>query len=144
VSVLVGYLLLRSGKELNDAGMKTAKATRTHALFALANTRGGVLTPMDVAQAQNLSLEQADAILTSLAKESPDHVSVDIDDHGNVLYRFLSATWSAVEQGGYRTRVGAAPNARVADSVGARERDAESAWLDDEEEESASAQRRAR
>ncbi|MCL2777071.1 MAG: hypothetical protein FWD73_03635 [Polyangiaceae bacterium] len=122
VSTIVGYLLLKSGKELNYEGEQTEKAARANALFALANTRGGVLTPMDVARAHNVSLEQADATLTELAKKSPDYVAVDIDDHGNVLYRFLAAAtsqWGAAASddrsgGDWRPRVAATPsNVRV-------------------------------
>jgi hypothetical protein len=119
VSAIVGYFLLKSGKNLNYAGEQTEKAARTNALFALANTRGGVLTPMDVARAHNVSLEQADATLTELAKQSPDYVAVDIDDHGNVLYRFHQGGGD----GDWRPRVAVTPsNVRVG----------EPALLDDE------------
>ncbi|MCL2725270.1 MAG: hypothetical protein FWD69_12630 [Polyangiaceae bacterium] len=123
VSVLAGYFLLKSGKEMSDAGAQTAKATQLQALFALANARGGVLTPLDVARAHNLSLENADNLLTTLAKENPDHVAVDIDDNGNLLYRFVDA---------FRARVDVVPNTRVASSADVNAPVEESELLDDE------------
>jgi hypothetical protein len=66
--------------------------------LALANTRNGVVQAWEVAQALQVTPQEADAILTRLAKENPDHVSVDIDDHGNVLYRFPSQHWGGLAQ----------------------------------------------
>ncbi len=88
ITTLVAWALLRGGKELKKSGDDTELATKNQAIFALANTHGGVLRAMTVAQALQVSLTEGDDILTKLAKEHPDYVSVDIDDNGNVLYRF--------------------------------------------------------
>jgi hypothetical protein len=85
----LAYLLLRSGRELKKSGDDAEQATKNQAIFALANTKSGVLKAWDVAQALQISPKEGDDILTRLAKEHPDYVAVDIDDDGNVLYRFL-------------------------------------------------------
>lgn len=113
-SWLVSWGLLKSGKSLEAKGDEAQKATRAQAIFALANTRGGVLTAVDVARALDMPVPNADAVLTALAKESPEHVAVDIAEDGTVLYRF-DAAWNAVA-GWQRARVDAAPPTRVAGS----------------------------
>jgi hypothetical protein len=91
LSSLIAYFILRGGKALQKSGDDEELAMKTHAIFALANTRGGILSAVDVAQALSVSVEAGDALLTKLAKEQHELVSVDIDDQGNVLYRFRTA-----------------------------------------------------
>jgi hypothetical protein len=96
VTVVLALVFLRGGSKLQEAGADTAKATQGQAIFALANTRGGVLTPAVVAHSIGIPERQADDILTSLAKEYPDHVTLDVDDNGTLLYRFNGAHWQAM------------------------------------------------
>lgn len=93
-STLVAWLLLRGGKELVTSGAQSEQATKTQAILALAATRGGTLVAWDVAQALDVTPEEADALLTKLAKEQMDLVKVDLDDEGRVLYRFTSLAWA--------------------------------------------------
>jgi hypothetical protein len=67
---------------------------KNQAIFALANTRNGVLRAWDVAQSLQVTPKEADDILTKLAKELPDHVTVDVDNDGNILYRFIAVDWN--------------------------------------------------
>lgn len=105
LALVVGWLLMRSGKELSAEGTRAQKTARTQAVFALANVRGGLLTALDVSQAMGTSVADADALLTSLAKEQPENVTLDIDDQGAVFYRFMAAQLRAVasapQAGGY-------------------------------------------
>ena len=105
VTLLAAYALLRGGKSLVKSGDDEELATKKQAIFALANARAGVLRAGDVAQMLHVSTDEGDAILTKLAKEDPDRVGVDIDDDGNILYRFQGAAWSAAG--------GMAPNAQA-------------------------------
>jgi len=83
-----GIALLRGGRSLELKGKGTETRTKTQAIVALAQHRGGRINAWDVAGALSISLEQADALLTDLAKNSPDHVAVDIDDaSGTLVYR---------------------------------------------------------
>lgn len=93
VTAVVAYALLRSGKELKKSGDDTEQATKNQAIFALANTRGGTLRAWDVAQALQVTPKEGDDILTKLAKEHPDHVAIDVDDEGNINYRFKAVDW---------------------------------------------------
>jgi len=93
---VVSYALFRGGRQLKQSGADHAKATRQQAVYALANVRGGVVTPAELAQSIGTSVDEADAILTSLAKEQPDHVDIDVDDNGNLQYRFSAAHWQAL------------------------------------------------
>jgi hypothetical protein len=107
IASLIAYGLLKSGKQLEASGKLAEMTTKNQAFFALANARGGVLTAWDLAQSIATTPQEADDTLTKLAKEYPDHVSVDIDDNGTVLYRFPSVHWQ-------KMRVAApAPNVRV-------------------------------
>lgn len=117
---VLSYFLLRGGTKLRASGAQQAKATRAQAVYALASMRGGRVTAFDLAQAIQVSVEDADAILTSLAKEQPDHVAVDVDDDGNLFYRFSAAHWHALASNPAnwepRPRVEPAP-ARVVNEV---------------------------
>ncbi|MDB4938955.1 MAG: hypothetical protein JWP87_5927 [Labilithrix sp.] len=93
---ILSYFLLKGGKQLEQSGTDTQKATRTQAVFALANTRGGMVTPNDLAHAINVTPKEADDILTAMAKEDSDHVSVEVDDNGVIYYRFAAAHWGAI------------------------------------------------
>jgi hypothetical protein len=93
IASLVAFGLLKSGRQLKDSGALEEMTTKNQAIFALANTKGGVLTAWDLAQSIATTPQDADDILTKLAKEYPDHVAVDIDDAGTVLYRFPSVHW---------------------------------------------------
>jgi hypothetical protein len=96
IASIVAYALLRSGRDLKKSGDDAEAATKNQAIFALANTRGGVLKAWDVGQMLQLTPKEGDDILTKLAKEYPDHVTVDVDDDGNVLYRFPAIHWGGL------------------------------------------------
>jgi hypothetical protein len=93
IASLSAYALLRGGRELKKAGDDAEQSTKDQAIFALAKTRNGVLTAPMVAPALHISLVEADNILTRLAKGQPEQVTVDLDDEGNVLYRFPAIAW---------------------------------------------------
>ena len=96
IAAAVAYALLRGGRELKKSGDDTESATKNQAIFALANTRNGVLKAWEVAQMLHVTPKEADDVLTKLAKEHPDHVAVDLDDDGNVLYRFPAIHWGGL------------------------------------------------
>ena len=141
IATLAAWGLLRGGKQLQQSGDDAELATKHQAIYALANARNGVLKAMDVAQALQVSAKEGDDMLTRLAKENPDTMSVDIDDDGNVLYRFPS-----VHHGGLARM---APNAvpshvRVGNAPLPVRVDAREPELLDELEDAAPGQRRTR
>lgn len=94
ITLLTAWAILRGGKALKKSGDDEALAMKNQAIFALANTRNGVLRAWDVAQALQVSPKEADDILTKLAKEHPDNVTIDVDNDGNILYRFTAVDWA--------------------------------------------------
>jgi hypothetical protein len=86
VSLVIGVVLVRRGGSLNRAGIEAERTTREQALLAVVAHRGSV-TATEAAHALGVTLAEADAALTDLAKRDPDRVSVDVDDQGVVRYR---------------------------------------------------------
>lgn len=110
VASLIAYALLRSGRELKLAGEGAEETMKNQAVFALAGTRGGVLRAFDVAQMLHVNVQEADDLLTKLAKTQSEQVSVDIDDEGTLLYRFNTIHW---REGMPHVRVGSPVQTRV-------------------------------
>lgn len=90
LSLVVGFALLRSGRALSVSGESQEKNTRVAGLMALAGNRGGKLTSEDAARALGITAANADNLLTALAKERPEEVSLEFDEQGAVYYRFAS------------------------------------------------------
>jgi hypothetical protein len=88
VTVVVGVTLLVGGRALERKGDEVRRATFERAAFALAATHGGTITAVDLARAIGVPANEADLLLTELAKRPDSSVDVDIDDEGRVLYRF--------------------------------------------------------
>lgn len=86
ISAGVGALLLRGGNTLRRSGADAQRATRDQALLSLAGHQGRV-TAIDAARLLNVTVGQADAMLTELAKREPERITLDVDDHGVVWYR---------------------------------------------------------
>ncbi|WP_197041579.1 hypothetical protein [Chondromyces apiculatus] len=103
-SVATSLLLLLGGRKLREHGTAAERDARGQALFAVAQNRGGTVTARDAAGALSVSVEQADALLTDLAKTRPEEVGVEVSDQGEILYVFP----------GFMQR----PRARVADGAG--------------------------
>jgi predicted DNA-binding transcriptional regulator len=122
-TLALGIGLLFGGRHLWKKGEVTQSQTQEQAIFALASHRGGVLRAREVAQALDIQESIADAELTGLAKRQPDLVTLELDDSGEIYYRFPAIappmrvpapTWED-----------AAPRARVADPVAAEFEDDE-------------------
>jgi hypothetical protein len=96
VSGGVGFALLHGGKKLRRSGKDAERATREQALLAMAaggpapGGRYGVTAPA-AARALGLGLEEADGLLTALAKSDPDRLTVDLDDQGTIWFRSLES-----------------------------------------------------
>lgn len=93
VALGVGGVLLGGAHKLRRVGKDAETETRESALLAVAAQKGGV-TAADAARVVGVSVAEADAILTSVAKRHPERLSVDIDDQGAVWFR--PAGWAHV------------------------------------------------
>lgn len=92
-SAVAAWALLRSGRALQRSGADVERATQRRAVeaFAAARGPGSSLFAEDVARGLDLSLPAADHLLTTIAREEPDRVSVELDDDGRISYRFGAA-----------------------------------------------------
>jgi hypothetical protein len=97
IALVTSAFLLLGGRTLRRAGDDTARTTRDQALLELAAHRGGV-TASDAARALDVSVAEADGLLTSLAKREPDRVAMDIDDQGVVWFRPARPAGAAFEE----------------------------------------------
>jgi hypothetical protein len=88
LTLMVSLPLLFGGKKLHQDGAKKEESTRMQALFALAANRGGALRAHEAASALAVSNEEADALLTRLAKEQPDDVTLDVTEQGELVFGF--------------------------------------------------------
>jgi hypothetical protein len=113
LSLILGVVLLRSGRSLAKSATHTENETLRQAVLAMAAHKGAV-TASDAAQALGIGVAEADALLTQLAKSDPERVGVDVDDQGNVWYRVAAGPGEPLP-GIPRVRVGDGP--RVAEDV---------------------------
>jgi hypothetical protein len=116
------------------------------AILALVQNSKGVVTALDVSRSLDITLQEADAILTRMAKETPDQITVDVDDHGQIFYRFPQVHWDAADKvrvGDVAPPPGIAPIPQPAVQP-PRQRVAGEAWDDEEAYEEAAAAEQAR
>jgi hypothetical protein len=137
LTLLVAVPLLVGGRRLRQVGDERVQAVQEHAVFALAAQRRGVLSVGDVARALSVREEEADALLTALAKRPDGRVTLEVDDDGALTYLFHDLRPTGAQRA-ERVRVAEppqpwrAPSRVSATAPGQRVIDAE---LIDEEEE---------
>ena len=107
LSLVVGLLLLRGGKRLDQKGASAEKDARSGAVFALAAHKGGTLTALEASRALDMPLAAAEALLQTLAKDEYERVAVDVDANGTLVYRFVvpSEARASGDGGGGATRL---------------------------------------
>lgn len=88
-SVAFGLLLLSSGGALRRTGAHAEREARVRAALALATHQGGVVRAVELARGAQLSLHDADELLTSLAKTEPERWAVELDPQGELYFRLL-------------------------------------------------------
>jgi hypothetical protein len=87
VTLAFSITALVSGRALGKHGKQKERSAQLQTIRALANHHGGVLTAATAAGSLEVPEDQADTILTDLAK-SQDDVTLDLDDNGSVHYLF--------------------------------------------------------
>lgn len=88
LTLMIALPLLFGGRKLDQDGAKKEESTRMQALFALAANRGGALRAHEAASALGVPADEADALLTRMAKERPDDVTLDVTDQGELVFGF--------------------------------------------------------
>jgi hypothetical protein len=84
----IGVPLVLGGKALGRSGTLVERATREQAMLSLASQQGPV-TASEAARVLGVTPEEADSILTGLAKREPERVAVDVDEQGVVRFRVV-------------------------------------------------------
>lgn len=137
IATCVWLLSFMGGKSLAKSGEKEERTTQEQAIFALAQTRRGRLRAMDVSASLGMQVMDADTLLTDMAKKLPDHMAVDVDDQGELIYRFpridLEHRTRVVEAEVMASDAAAANRARVEDARKPRVEAADFADYVDEE-----------
>jgi len=124
ISLGIGIPLVWGGRALRRSGTDVERQTREQALLSLLSQLGRV-SAVRAAGALGVRVEEADALLTALAKGQPDRVALDVDEDGAVWYRgaALAHTPASVWAAPARVRVGA----RAAQEQGEAEGESEEA-----------------
>lgn len=86
ISLGIGIPLVWGGRALRRSGTDVERHTREQALLSLLSQQGRV-SAARAAGALGVRVEEADALLTALAKGQPDRVALDVDEDGTVWYR---------------------------------------------------------
>ncbi len=127
-ALLVSLPLLLGGRKLRRSGDETARSAHEQAVIALAARVGGVVTAREAASRLSLTEEQADALLTEMAKRPDGKVTLEVDDAGVLSFHFrdlLAARRVRIEDPPPRPRVVASvPPPRVIDAELIEEEDA--------------------
>lgn len=86
LTLLVSVALFFGGRALSKSGEKTIDQTQRKAVRALAARHPGGLTTDQVADALDLALDEADALLTRIAQDPMERIEIDIMDDGTLIY----------------------------------------------------------
>ncbi|HVJ18222.1 MAG TPA: hypothetical protein VM686_22535 [Polyangiaceae bacterium] len=116
ISLVVGGAMIYGSGRLHRSGTDAEREARQQALYALAANRGGMLTSLDAARALNLKVADVDAVLGDWVKNDPDHISLEVDDNGELFYLF-SRPGQRLDTFGKRYRVEAEGRVRVIDAL---------------------------
>lgn len=87
-SALVFYLVRRGGRALDESGQESLERKQEQALYALAARNGGMVHAFQAAAALDLTVDQADAVLTRLNRARPLEIQVELSDDGQIFYAF--------------------------------------------------------
>lgn len=104
----------RGGQALEQTGEELRQKRAVEALGALAVAQGGVVTAQAAGRALDVPVEEADALLTQLAKTRPDEVEVEVSERGEVLYVFLRSRPVPPHASSTRVRVAPLPAGQTA------------------------------
>jgi membrane protein implicated in regulation of membrane protease activity len=86
ITLVIALSLLLGGRKMAKTGEGDRRKVLEQGIFALAGRQRGSVTPRDVARQLEITDEEADALLTDLAKNPNGRVSLDVDDDGTLRY----------------------------------------------------------
>jgi hypothetical protein len=86
ITLIIGLGLILGGKRLKKSGVEREREVKEQAILALAAQRQGSVTVRETARALAILDEEADALLTAMAKRPDGRVSLEVDDDGTLRY----------------------------------------------------------
>lgn len=86
LSLLFGLPLILGGKMLQKSGKVAEREALEHAAIALAERKGGAVKPAELARATRISEQDADALLTAMAKRAEPVFTLEVEDDGTLRY----------------------------------------------------------
>jgi len=104
----LGVPLVVGGRALRRSGTDAERVIREQALLSML-AEHGPLSAARAAGALGVRIEEADALLTALAKRQPERVALDIDDEGTVWFRAAAGAYAQpqrIREPPARVRVG--------------------------------------
>ena len=78
--------LLIGGRSLEKSGEHTERAVQEQTLFGLAKTRSGIVTSVEAARALDMEVQDADRLLSDMAKRADGAFLLEVDDNGTLYY----------------------------------------------------------
>jgi hypothetical protein len=122
ISLGIGIPLVLGGRALRRSGTDAERQTREQAVLSLLSQQGRV-SAARAAGALGVGVEEADALLTALAKGQPDRVAIDVDEEGTVWYRAAALAYTPA--GAWAAPARVRVEARAAEGQGEAESEAE-------------------
>ena len=100
LSLFAGLALLLTGRRLERRGVDVRRGVQFDALRALAAHNGGAISAERASAALNLTEAECDELLTELAKDPREDVSLEVDDDGQIIFLFgiPEKRWRVLEE----------------------------------------------
>jgi len=102
LSLSAALSLVLGGRWLTARGEKKGRDAQLATIRALAAHRGGNITAADAARALQTQVHEADAILTELARDPDNDISLELTDDGTIHYLFggdsAADRWQVLER----------------------------------------------
>ena len=74
------------GRSLEKSGEHTERAVQEQTLFGLAKSHSGIVTAVEAARALDMEVQDADRLLSDMAKRADGRVSLEVDNNGSLYY----------------------------------------------------------
>jgi len=130
MSLLFGLLFILGGRMLWKTGKEAQQGAHEQAVFAVARRNAGSVTPAELARVLRVPEDEADALLTQMAKRPDAGVTLEVDDDGTLRYFVRDAVGARIE--GARMRVGTGTGARAPSRAAEEEALAEAEMREEE------------
>lgn len=129
MSLFAGLALVLTGRRLKRKGANARKTVLFDALRTLAAHNGGAVSAERASRALDLTEAECDELLTELAKDPGENVSLEVDDDGQIQFLFgiPEKRWRVLEETEAQSAHGAPAHRVESDESGELDREPSSA-----------------